>query len=45
VGVSTDPAEVRRLFESLDTNKDGRITYDEYAVMFRELVTRWVTMI
>lgn len=43
--VAGGDAEVKQLFLALDTNKDGRISYDEYTAMFKDLVTKWVTML
>lgn len=40
--VAGSEAEVKHLLV-LDTNKDGRISYEEYTAIFRFLVNRWVS--
>jgi Ca2+-binding EF-hand superfamily protein len=36
--------EINRMFKTLDTNQDGVISFPEYAVMFRQLMTTWLIM-
>jgi Ca2+-binding EF-hand superfamily protein len=37
-------SEIKRIFKALDTNDDGVISFQEYAVTFKQLVTKWLTM-